>query len=500
MPIAFTKYVDITSGVGAGAVVATRELMGRLFTTNPLLPPQSFIEFENADDVGSYFGFSSVEYLRAVFYFGWISKNITAPRKISFARWVDAAVAPRVYGDSDTYTLSNFTSVSAGSIGITMGEFTTELTAIDLSSAASLSDVAAAVQTAIRAYTAGGSLFTGATVTYDATRKSFNLVGGTTGAANMVITAGETGTDLSSRLGWLTGSIQADGSAAETVTETLVGSAQASDNFGSFLFIPALTDDQVEEAATWNSGQNVKFIYCVPALAADAQDYFDLLQNLAGTAVTLSMTSGEYPEQVPMMILAATRYDRVNSVQNYMFQSFNLTPSVTTTTDSDAYDALRVNYYGNTQSAGQTINFYQRGLLMGLATAPLDQNTYANEIWLKDFVGSRIMELLLALSRVSANSTGRSQLMAVIQGCVDRALSNGTISVGKELSNTQKLFITQITNDPLAWQQVQNIGYWFDVVMQPTVVNGQTQYTAVYTLVYSKDDVVRKVEGTHSLI
>lgn len=500
MPIAFTKYVDITSGVGAGAVVATRELMGRLFTTNPLMPPQSFAEFDNADDVGTYFGFDSVEYLRAVFYFGWVSKNITAARKISFARWVDAAAAPRVYGAVGTYTLANFTSVSSGSLTITMGAFTTELTSIDLSSAVSLAAVAAAVQVAIRAYTAGGTLFTGATVTYDATRRSFNLVGGTTGAANMVITAGETGTDIASRLGWLTGSIQADGSAVETISGCLTTSAQASDNFGSFLFMPSLTDDQVIEAATWNNGQNIKFIYCVPVLAADAQDYFDALQNLAGVAVTLSMTSGEYPEMVPMMILAATRYDRVNSVQNYMFQFFDLTPSVTTTADSNAYDALRVNYYGNTQSAGQLINFYQRGLLMGLPTAPLDMNTYANEIWLKDFAGSRIMQLLLALSRVSANQTGRSQLMSVLQGAVDQALVNGTISVGKELSDTQKLFIGQITNDPLAWQQVQNIGYWFNVVMEATVVNGQTQYTAVYTLVYSKDDVVRKVEGTHSLI
>jgi hypothetical protein len=36
---------------------------------------------DNATDVGTYFGTTSPEYLRAVFYFGFISKLITAPKK-----------------------------------------------------------------------------------------------------------------------------------------------------------------------------------------------------------------------------------------------------------------------------------------------------------------------------------------------------------------------------------------------------------------------------------
>ena len=58
-----------------------------------------------------------------------------------------------------------------------------------------------------------------------------------------------------------------------------------------------------------------------------------------------------------------------------------------------------------------------------------------------------------------------------------------------------------MTDDELAWHQVQNIGYWVYCEMQQTVTtDGRTEYKAVYTLIYSKDDVVRKVEGTHVLI
>ena len=97
MPISITRYVDITSGVGAGAVVPTRDLVGRCFTGNLLLPPQSFISFDSAQAVGQYFGTSSEEYYRSVFYFGWISKTLTQAGSIQFARWANAAVAPRVY-------------------------------------------------------------------------------------------------------------------------------------------------------------------------------------------------------------------------------------------------------------------------------------------------------------------------------------------------------------------------------------------------------------------
>lgn len=128
-------------------------------------------------------------------------------------------------------------------------------------------------------------------------------------------------------------------------------------------------------------------------------------------------------------------------------------------------------------------------------------NVYANEQWLKDAAGASVMELLLALSRISANTKGRIQLMSQIQAVVDEALFNGTISVGKELSNTQKVYISELTGDNEAWRQIQTIGYWLDCVMESYVTqDDRTEYKAVYTLVYSKDDTIRKVEGSHVLI
>lgn len=498
--IAFTRYVDITSGVGAAAAASTRDLITRLFTDNPILPPQSFVEFTSIEEVGVYFGTDSDEYLRAQFYFGWISKNITAAQKISFARWVDVGQAGVVYGRVGTYTVGNFSSITTGRLNLTLGAATHELTGINLSGAGSLAAVASTIQTAVRAYTAGAMDWTAATVSYDATRKSFNFVGGVAGPEPLVVLAATTGTDVATALGWHTGAIVGQGSAVETVTNTLADSAAASNNFGTFLFMPALDTSEVTEAALWNNTQNNLFMFLIPVTSANAETISDAIIDYAGSAMTLAPISGEYPEMVPGMIEAATNYSARNSTQNYMFQIFALTPSVTTDADADTYDALRVNYYGQTQTAGQYIQFYQRGTLTGLPVNPRDMNTYANEQWLKDAAGAAIMTLLLALAKVSANTQGRGQLMVTIQSVIAVALNNGTISVGKPLTNAQKLFITNATGDANAWHQVLTIGYWLDVQIVPFVEDEVTEYKAVYTLIYSKDDIIRKVEGTHVLI
>jgi hypothetical protein len=497
--IPISRYVAITSGVVGAAAVPERELIGRFFTENPLAPTDTVLEFESAADVGTYFGSTSDEYKRAVFYFGWVSKNDTAPQKISFARWANVDVASTIYGNVATYSVSQFTSVTTGDFTLTLGGFTHHLTGIDTHLAGSLATVATDIQTAIQAFSGGGTAWTSATVTYNSTRKSFDLVSGDVGDDTIAVTAGVV-VDMAALLGWETGAIFSNGQDAQTITEVLTASASTSNNFGSFTFIPSLTLDEVTEAAEWNNAQNVQFIYSVAVSAANASAWNAALADIGGVTLTLAPLSTEYPEEAPMMIFAATDYEKRNSVQNYEFQQFNLTQSVSTTANADLYDGLSINYYGQTQNAGQLISFYQRGVMFGLPVDPIDQNLYANEIWLKAAMTSSLMTLLLALSQLSANATGRAQVLTIIQGVINRGLTNGVISVGKTLSDIQKAYITNATGDNLAWHQVQNNGYWIDAEVVPYVESLVTKYKIVYTLIYSKDDVIRKIEGSDQLI
>jgi len=582
MAISLTRYVQITSGVGGAAIVSNRELVGRIFTGNVLLPPQTMISFTSAAEVATYFGASSEEALRAAFYFSFISKSKTTPPSLQFARWAVAAVAPLIIPNSKNVTLlANWTSITAGSFILTMGAFTFTLSALDFSGAASLAAVATIIEDAIQAQTGGGTLWTSATVVYSTVYNGFVLTGGETGAAAINVETGGGGTDITGTglLGWLpqeqiingnviAGSIFSQGSAIETITQTLTASAQASNNFGSFLFMTNLgiTMQNMVDAATWNKLQNVTYMYTQAVTPANITTWQAAVAAIGGVALTASpvysfgqsgtLTSGsnivtamssnagitigmpvtgtnipanttvtslvlttgltlsnpasgsvttlltfftlEFPEQFPMMIEAATNYNAVNSVQNYEYQQVaGLTPSVTDDSTANAYDSIRVNYYGATQQAGQLIAFYQQGLLQGLSTDIIDMTAYVNEIWLKDAAGVALLNLLLAVNQVPANNAGRNLVLGILQGVINQALINGTISVGKPLTVLQQTFITTETGDPLAWYQVQNSGYWVDAIVTSPSPN---IFVVTYTLIYSKDDVIRKIIGTHTLI
>lgn len=501
MAISFTRYVEITSGVGGGAGVRARDLILRLFSSNPIVPVDAIVEMTNANDVRTYFGSSSPEYARALFYFGFISKLIKAPEKISFARWAETSEEPRIFGRTAPHQVSSFTGISTGAIKLTIGAYTSDVTGIDWTSATTLSQVASILQTAIRAVTLGGTDWTSATVVYNAVDQRFELTGGNAGDLAIATAAPATGTDVRAVLGWDATAIFSPGTAVTTPVDSFAASVELSDNFGSFAFVSSLDLAEIVAMAQQNDTYNIKFMGLYPVALADAASYYAALSGFSGVGVTLSPLPTEYPELLPAAILAATDYGRRNSVQNYMFQQAALTPSVVTNADADTLDENRVNYYGRTQTAGQNIDFYQRGVLMGLSTDPVDMNVYANEIWLKDAAGAAIMGLLLSLARVSANATGRGQILAILQSIIEQALFNGTISVGKPLNTTQKLFIGNITGDDNAWQQVFNLGYWLDCSIESYVtVDSRTEYKAVYTLIYSKDDAIRKVEGSHVLI
>lgn len=499
MSIPFSRYVNIISGVAAGAGVRTRDLILRLFTNSAMIGPDTVLEYDrsNLAAIADYFGATSEEYKRAAAYFGYVSPAVSAPQRISFASYRPADVGAAVYGNTDFKALTTIHLITAGAMAVHVAGAVTNIAAVDMSGAASMAAVAALLQTA--AITAGLS---DATVTYTGARFTFTLTG--THAPISITSTVSGANDMAKVLGLTVaeGAIPVTGSAAVTAVEAVQASEQLTDNFGSLVFVPTLVLADVEAVAAYVAARNVKYQYHAPVVAADAVAWSAALLGYAGFGMTLNPFPGEYPELIPPAILAATRYDQRNAVQNYMFkQMAGITASVKDGQSADLYDGLRINYYGDTSTAGQVIKFYQRGTLCGGATDPVDMNTYANEQWLKDYVGARIMELLLGVSRVPANAQGVGMVANTIQPAIDLALRNGTISVGKVLSAPQKIYLTQATGDPLAYLKVQSQGYILTVEMQSYVTtSGATEWKAVYVIYYAKDDAIRRVDGTHSLI
>ena len=382
MPISFDRFVSITSGVGGAATFERRDLIARMFTTSVELTTGTVMEFDSDTAVGDFFGTSSEEFRRSQFYFGFVSKLITRPRLISFARWADDQTTAMVLGGPVTMTLTELRAISDGALTVAIGDTSESLSGLDLSSATSFADVATALQTLVR--TGTGTVFTGATVTFNAGRNRFELTAGEAGENTISVTAA-TANDAASALSLLEARgarVSAGVEAAQSITDLLTASTELSNNFGSFGFLDTLTEAQKIEATTWNDGRNVLFQFHTPVLPAEAASLSGAIIGMAGTGMTLNTAalSNEYPEMLPMAVLAATDYTRRAATQNYMFQTASLTATVTTDADANLYDPMRVNYYGQTQTAGQLREFYQRGTLTGGAQDLVDQNTYKSTL------------------------------------------------------------------------------------------------------------------------
>jgi hypothetical protein len=493
MSISIDKYTKITSGVGGGNNVRERELILRIFTENTLVPTDGILEFTSADDVSSYFGRDSEEYRRAVKYFSYISPSIVQPSKLAFARDQNTVAPSKVIG-TQVRTLPAAASTVAGTVnGVA---FTTASVTIPASS--TMSAAATLLQTALRAVV-GVTVLTASTVTYEPLNARFVVTGGSNDMVEIKFTSGL----VTNAMGLSNGTAIPGVSVSLVAEDSVSAMDNISTNYGAFLFIRKLALDKVIPLAEANAAKNVAYMLLVGCKASEAESYSAALLSIASVGLTLvADINTDFDEQIPGALMAATNYNAKNGVINYMYRQVpNVAPKVTTTPLSDFYDKLRVNYYGRTQTAGQQIDFYQRGVLMGGATAPTDMNVHANEQWLKDVCAAALLTAQLTLNRISANRTGKGTILTTLQEPIDDALYNGVISVDKPLKTIQKLYITQMTGDDNAWQQVQGIGYWLDAWMESFVTpDGRTEWQCVYTLIYSKDDAIRRVLGTHVLI
>lgn len=515
MAISIRRYVDITSGVGGAAASPYRELIGRIVTSNNPLPPGTILTADTAEDVAKVFGINSPEYRVAVRYFSFISKQINKPKKLSFVRYSPFGNPPKVIGDDSAKSPESLKAFKTGRMTITVkksGEtpVSHDITGIDFSTLPAVgweNAAAATLQARIRTITA--EQLSTATVTAEILSSGgprFTITGGAVAATTLDVAQSATD-DVSVVLGLSTpGALNLPGVLGQSPTEAIAASAAVDNNFGSFSFIDNLQNEEIAGVAEWNAAQNVEYMYCVATREANAATLAAMLAGFAGTALTLTNgdvgNARDWSENCPMEILAATDYQRPAASQNYMYYQFGSRPqTVDDNSTANAMDALRVNYIGRTQVNGKPTSFYQRGVLMGDITAPTDMTTYANEIWLKSTIVADVMNAFLALPAIPANEAGRTTLMSVIQAPINQALDNGVISVGKPLTMVQKAYITQVTGDPDAWQQVEVRGFWFDANLFSQVgPSGTTEWKAKYVLVYSKSDQIRKVEGSDILI
>ncbi len=489
MAIPQTKYVNIISAVGGQSQVSQRDLMGRVFTNSSLVPFGAVIEFTGLDAVGNWFGISSNEYAFASKYFGYTSKSGNKPQKISFALHSTEAMSARLWGKVKSTTLDTLKTLTNADITFKIDGSDYALTGLNLASATSMADVCSVISGALD--TLAGSEV--GAIEYNSTLSRFVLTSATTGSDSTVDYA--TGS-LAGLLGMSAGSngaILSNGSNAMTGLEVLTDTTELTNNFYSFTFLTDISGEE-ESIAAWVLAQNVRYMWSLGVTEENASVMAEKLKDYDGVGLSLNLDC----VFLPMAIAAAINYSLPNASVDFMYQqAAGIAVSVDNEVDQKAYDAIRVNYYGATQQAGQQIAFYQDGKLLGSISS---MGVYVNEAWLKDAIFTAILNLRLSLDSLPATNTGLGYVKMAIQGVIEKAVFNGVINAGKTLDDTQKIYISQITGDKNAWQDVQSIGYWIDANVVKYTEDETEKYKVSYLLVYGKGDSINYVDGKDILI
>lgn len=496
MAIPQEEYINITSGVAARPAATNRELIGRVLTTNTNAPynvsDKTLIEFTSPQSVGTFFGTNSAEYAFAKSYFGFISKDIRKPAKISFMRY-DASEDPILgYVASENGYVPNLTALQAiTSATITIqqnGGTPIVVAGINLSSAASFSDVATLVSTAINEEDAEMS------VAYQASPQRF-ILQSSAWVGDITIKITDDVGDLASQLGWINPIISNGRSTGSSWTEELDRIFDLSNNCGSFTMMDftSITTADIETISDWVAEKNVKYMFVAPVSDTNRSEVYTAV-GTDGTGTWLQYSLNNlYAQFAPMAIGATFNYKVANTNANFDFYPVSgMATQVSTKAKYDALNAQRVNFYGITQQAGSGINFLQHGYLCGSIT---DAAVYYNEMWLKDDIFTRLMNLFIAVKRIPANQEGALQVKGIIINSVNQAINNGCILKNKSLSDTQIANITEITNDEDAWRSVQDNGYYLTTMVSSITENGVEKFICEYTLLYAKGDSIRKIEG-----
>lgn len=505
MSIPITRYVDAVSGVIGAAAAAQRELIGLRFVTDPRLPVGELGQVTSAGAVIDTFGGASVQAAYVSQYFGYVSPApVSKAGKLLLAPYANVARPARVYGPKRTFDINALKGVNNAQLTIRLEGTTYVTAAMDFTAAVTLADIAGIVQTSVRTLTS--PQFTSALVTYDPVASAFNFT--STIAENAAISFPASGTvpesDVATLFAWNAfDAILSPGSVAQTALEALRAAETITDSFGSFSYeVPVALADAVQ-VATYNASLNVKYMFLHVVSTANFAAHSEALLGIASVGLVLNVKPLEYKEALPQAIMAATNYNRRNAVVNYMFRQGPYTAPFDVTTEplANVLDLARVNYYGQTSSAGQPLSFFQRGFLCGPSTAPLDMNVHANEQWFKSGLQADYINLLIAIGSISNDDSGRASVLAVLTNKCVQAKRNGTIRVGKVLSTLQQIAVTELTGDPNAWRDVQSNGYWASVeIVEETGPSGLPEYVALYTVAYAKNDVVRKIVGSHNLV
>lgn len=455
------------------------EFNGLFITNSDFIPSsQMVVPFGTPDSVGEYFGMDSDEYKMSVIYFQGYNNSFKKPRAIYFGRRVAENASAFLRGSSfktlPAVTLADLQKITDGGFTLTMDGATETISNISLKSAASLSDVAQIIQTAIREANTANLAWSGATVTYSSIFNAFMVTTGSSGAESAVSfmsapSATEEGsiTDLSValRMTETAGAVQSAGMNAMTVAENMAAFLDLTENFVCLTTLKQPTQEDALDYAAWASGQGVNYLYIYwdndPKLL---QPNNETTIAAALKAANVGATCGVWDKcdhaAFIMGVAASIDWERRNGTITFAFKSQDgLAANVETGTNAINLTAQGMNFMGDYATRNDQFIFLYPGQMFG-SWSWID--TYLNAVWLNNVLQVSLMNGLSQSPRTPYTNEGYTMVRAWCQDPVNRAVKNGVIEAGVTLSESQKAQLFRETGRDISSEVFTN-GYYLIV-------------------------------------
>lgn len=466
---------------------------GLVLTNNSTIKSGTAVAFVSASDVLDYFGSQSDEYKFASTYFGGFDNSQVKPATLYFYRRQDTALAGwcRGLAVNPVTTLTALKVVDAGDLNVEIDGTLAELSSLDFTSITSLSEAATIITTALDG--AG-------TVEFSSQFNAFIVTSATTGQTSAVKTP--TGS-IAQIMGFVDGAVISDGQDACDLTTLMTELTQGTEtknsfqNFVTFTTLDEPTDADALELAQWATSMataGVLYLYvCWDSSTGnlDASNTDVIAEKLKAENVTATCVC--YPDYAMaafiMGVTASIAWNQRNGTITYAFKHLQgLGASVQSTANATTLDAHKVLYMGNFATRNDNFILSYSGAMLG-EWDWLD--AYINAVWLCNAFQVQLMAMLETAKRIPYNEAGYAQIRANMKSVVQRALNNGVIDVGINISEAQKAELTALLGGDYS-AEIYQTGYYIQIIDADATIRQQRKTPSI-NFVYTYGGSVHKL-------
>lgn len=429
------------------------ELNGLLLTKNPTLPlgvPYRFSE----STLESYFGANAPEAVFGKKYFAANDNKVKIPSALLVCGYSLAPKPGWLRGTQISYALQQFQTITDGTLVISIGGVTYNISGMDFTEAQSFSAISSIMQTKIQAAAASVPAVAQATVTYNAQLQAFTITAGatdSTGAVGYATDGDFGGTDVAPIFGFR----EVDGAVISKVQTSAITQAQFMDNLVqqsknwiTFAKLWQQTDaaEEITENlgfSAWTNAQGVRYVYMeydTNPVDKDANSNADFASQLkaAGYAGTVPNFGDSGLAAFAMGTIAAINFDLTGGRITLAYKRQAGQP-ITVNNDAD-YITLAgnnkenfgkgYNVYVQDSTANDLFTAYQRGTISGKYKFA---DAYVNHVWFNDRVQVRLRNWIGNKNAAPFNQSSYTEMLSVIKPDIDAALNAGVINTGIDL-------------------------------------------------------------------